>query len=112
MANKQLGTFRATKKVRVGTSKEVGGHESASHGCCWETFDSFACCGLVVEIQPLNYKSLNNLLLPFQRQAQVDMNRDPPNCDVLNFSLVWKVPLANGLRKGCSFSSRFTGVLQ
>ena len=37
-----------------------------NHGCSWETFDIFACCGLVVEIrtQLLKFK----LLLPFQRQ--------------------------------------------
>ena len=28
--------------------------ELSLHGCRWEICYSFACCGLVVEIQPLN----------------------------------------------------------
>ena len=34
-----------------GGSRPMGSH---FHGCCWDTFYTFAHCGLVVEIQPLN----------------------------------------------------------
>ena len=29
-------------------------HSALHHDCCWVAFYMFACCGLVVEMQPLN----------------------------------------------------------
>ena len=40
----------------------------SKHGCCWETFYMFACCGLVVEIPTELLKF--ELLLRFQRQPR------------------------------------------
>ena len=57
----QFATQAANANVGIEQLSNKAGASGAAYvlmgledGCCWETFCIFACCGLVVEIQPLN----------------------------------------------------------
>ena len=86
---------------------------SFKHGCCWETFYIFACCGLVVEIQIHLTAFLFNRLLPFQQQPseirQDSWSQKNPQTAGLNLVVSLEI---NAQKRAHAFLRPTHGVLE